>query len=143
MNAPRLSIGDGALGFGAVADHLFPGMRHQRCWVHKTADVLNKLPKSAQPKAKQALHEIWMAETKKNAEAAFDLFIKTYEDKYPGTVQCLLKVQVELLAFHDFPAAHRKSIRSTNPIESTFATIRHGTKRSKGSLSRTGQVCST
>ena len=135
MNTPTLGIGDGALGFWAAADQVLPEMRHQRCWVHKTANVLNKLPKSAQPKAKQALHEIWMAETKKNAEAAFDLFVKTYEDKYPGTVQCLLKDQDELLAFYDFPAAHWKSIRTTNPIESTFATIRHRTKRSKGCLS--------
>ena len=81
-------------------------MRHQHCWVHKTANVLNKLPKSAQPKAKLALHEIWMAETKKEAEAAFDLFVKTYQDKYPGVVQCLLKDQDELLVFYDFPAAH-------------------------------------
>ena len=104
-------------------------MRHQRCWVHKTANVLNKLPKSAQPKAKLALHEIWMAETKKEAEAAFDLFAKTYQDKYPGVVQCLLKDQDELLVFYDFPAAHWQSIRTSNPIESTFATIRHRTKR--------------
>jgi transposase-like protein len=140
MNTPKLGIGDGALGFWAAADQIFPGMRHQRCWVHKTANVLNKLPKSAQPKAKQALHEIWMAETKKNAEAAFDLFVKTYEDKYPGTAQCLPKDQDELLAFYDFPAAHWKSIRTTNPIESTFATIRHRTKRSKGCLSRTSML---
>lgn len=140
MNEPKLGTGDGALGFWAAADQVFPGMRHQRCWVHKTANVLNKLPKSAQPKAKQALHEIWMAETKKNAEAAFDLFVKTYEDKYPGTVQCLLKDQDELLAFYDFPAAHWKSIRTTNPIESTFATIRHRTKRSKGCLSGTSML---
>ena len=140
MNVPKLGIGDGALGFWAAADQIFPGMRQQRCWVHKTANVLNKLPKSAQPKAKDALHEIWMAETKEDAEAAFDLFVKTYEDKYPGTVQCLLKDQDELLAFYDFPAAHWKSIRTTNPIESTFATIRHRTKRSKGCLSRTSML---
>jgi putative transposase len=140
MNTPKLGIGDGALGFWAAADQIFPEMRHQRCWVHKTSNVLNKLPKSAQPKAKQALHEIWMAETKKNAESAFDLFVKTYEDKYPGTVQCLLKDQDELLAFYDFPAAHWKSIRTTNPIESTFATIRHRTKRSKGCLSGTSML---
>lgn len=140
MNTPQLAIGDGALGFWEAADQIFPGMRHQRCWVHKTSNVLNKLPKSAQPKAKQALQEIWMAETKENAEAAFDLFIKTYEDKYPGTVQCLLKDQDELLAFYDFPAAHWKSIRTTNPIESTFATIRHRTKRSKGCLSSKGML---
>lgn len=140
MNVPKLGIGDGALGFWAAADQIFPGMRHQRCWVHKTANVLNKLPKSAQPKAKQALHEIWMAETKKDVEAAFDLFVTTYEDKYPGTVQCLLKDQDELLAFYGFPAAHWKSIRTTNPIESTFATIRHRTKRSKGCLSGTSML---
>jgi len=137
MNTPRLGVGDGALGFWAAVDEIFPDMRHQRCWVHKTANVLNKMPKSAQPKAKQALHEIWMAETKKDAESAFDLFIKTYEDKYPGTTQCLLKDQDELLTFYDFPAAHWKSIRTTNPIESMFATVRHRTKRSKGCLSRT------
>lgn len=140
MNTPQLGIGDGALGFWAAADQIFPDMRHQRCWVHKTANVLNKLPKSAQPKAKQALHEIWMAETRETAEAAFDLFVKTYEDKYPATVQCLLKDQDELLAFYDFPAAHWKSIRTTNPIESTFATIRHRTKRSKGCLSSTSML---
>jgi putative transposase len=140
MNTPQLCTGDGALGFWAAADQIFPGMRHQRCWVHKTANVLNKMPKSAQPKAKQAIHEIWMAETKESAEAAFDLFIKTYEDKYPGTTQCLLKDQDELLTFYDFPAAHWKSIRTTNPIESTFATIRHRTKRSKGCLSRTSML---
>lgn len=140
MNVPKLAIGDGALGFWAAADQVYPGMRQQRCWVHKTANVLNKLPKSAQPKAKQALHEIWMAETKKDAETAFDLFVETYKDKYPGTVQCLLKDQDELLAFYDFPAAHWKSIRTTNPIESTFATIRHRTKRSKGCLSRNSML---
>lgn len=136
MNAPQLGIGDGALGFWAAADQIFPDMRHQRCWVHKTANILNKLPKSVQPKAKQALHEIWMAETRENAVSAFDLFVDTYEDKYPGAVNCLLKDQDELLTFYDFPAAHWKSIRTTNPIESTFATIRHRTKRSKGCLSR-------
>ena len=98
--------------------------------------MLNKLPKSAQPKAKQALHDIWMAETRKNAIAAFDLFIETYQDKYPAVAECSLKDQDELLAFYDFPAQHWQSIRTTNPIESSFATIRHRTKRSKGCLSR-------
>ena len=140
MNTPELAIGDGALGFWAAVDQIYPETKHQRCWVHKTANVLNKLPKSAQPKAKEALHEIWMAETRENAEAAFDLFVKTYEDKYPGTVQCLLKDQDALLTFYEFPAKHWKSIRSTNPIESCFATIRHRTKRSKGCLSRTGML---
>ena len=140
LNTPELAIGDGALGFWAALDEIMPSTRHQRCWVHKTANVLNKLPKSAQPKAKDALHEIWMAETREAAESAFDLFVTTYEDKYPGAVQCLLKDQDVLLSFYDFPAKHWKSIRSTNPIESCFATIRHRTKRSKGCLSRTGML---
>jgi len=136
MNSPKLAIGDGALGFWAAADEIYPDTRHQRCWVHKTANVLNKLPKSSQPKAKKRLHDIWMAETKADALKAFDLFIETYADKYPKVAQCLLKDQLELLTFYDFPAAHWQSIRTTNPIESTFATIRHRTKRSKGCLSR-------
>lgn len=136
MNAPKLVIGDGALGFWAAADQIYPDTRQQRCWVHKTANVLNKLPKSGQPKAKQALHDIWMAETRQDAITAFDLFIKTYEDKYPAVTECLIKDQDELLAFYDFPAQHWQSIRTTNPIESSFATIRHRTKRSKGCLSR-------
>ena len=136
MTAPKLAIGDGALGFWAAIDEIYPGTRQQRCWVHKTANVLNKLPKSSQPKAKQRLHDIWMAETKVDAVKAFDLFIKTYEDKYPKIAHSLHKDQEELLAFYDFPAQHWQSIRTTNPIESTFATIRHRTKRSKGCLSR-------
>jgi putative transposase len=140
LNAPKLAIGDGALGFWAALDEIYPGTTHQRCWVHKTANIMNKLPKSAQPKAKEALHEIWMAETRETATVAFDLFVRTYEDKYPGCVNCLLKDQDALLNFYDFPAKHWKSIRSTNPIESCFATIRHRTKRSKGCLSRTGML---
>lgn len=136
MNTPELVIGDGALGFWAAADQIYPDARQQRCWVHKTANILNKLPKSAQPKAKLALHDIWMAETRKNALTSFDLFIETYQDKYPAAVECLLKDQDELLAFYDFPAQHWQSIRTTNPIKSSFATIRHRTKRSKGCLSR-------
>lgn len=136
MNSPKLAIGDGALGFWAAADQIYPDTRQQRCWVHKTANVLNKLPKSSQPKAKQGLHDIWMAESKAEAVKAFDLFIETYQDKYPKVTQCLLKDQLELLTFYDFPAKHWQSIRTTNPIESTFATIRHRTKRSKGCLSR-------
>ena len=136
MNSPKLAIGDGALGFWAAVDQIYPDTGQQRCWVHKTANVLNKLPKTSQPKAKQALHDIWMAETKADALKAFDLFIKTYKDKYPKVVQSLLKDQHELLRFYDFPAKHWQSIRTTNPIESTFATIRHRTKRSKGCLSR-------
>jgi len=140
MNAPQLSIGDGAMGFWAALEEIYPETRHQRCWVHKTANVLNALPKSLQPKAKQALHDIWQAETRKNAENAFDLFIQIYEDKYPKATLCLQKDREALLAFYDFPAPHWQSIRTSNPIESTFATIRHRTKRSKGCLSRDGML---
>ena len=140
MSTPKLAIGDGALGFWSALDETFPGTRHQRCWVHKTANVLNCLPKSSQPKAKQALHQIWQAETKADAEKAFDLFIKTYQQKYPKATICLQKDSEELMAFFDFPAMHWQSIRTSNPIESTFATIRHRTKRSKGCLSRDGML---
>ncbi|MCH8177117.1 MAG: IS256 family transposase [Proteobacteria bacterium] len=140
MNAPQLAIGDGAMGFWAALEEIYPETRHQRCWVHKTANILNALPKTSQPKAKQALHQIWQAETRPSAENAFDLFIQTYEDKYPKAVLCLQKDREELLAFYDFPALHWQSIRTTNPIESTFATIRHRTKRSKGCLSRDGML---
>lgn len=136
MNTPKLMIGDGALGFWKAADELFPEARQQRCWVHKTANVLNKLPKSLQPKAKKGLHEIYMAENRELAEKAFDVFIASYEDKYPQATQCLEKDYDQLLTFYDFPAKHWQSIRTTNPIESVFATIRHRTKRSKGCLSR-------
>lgn len=136
LKAPRLAIGDGALGFWAALDETFPDTCQQRCWVHKTGNVLNCFPKSTQSKAKTMLHDIWRAETKKKAEIAFDLFVKTFEDKYPKATASLQKDQTELLAFYDFPAAHWQSIRTTNPIESAFATIRHRTKRSKGCLSR-------
>lgn len=137
MNVPDLVTGDGALGFWKAADEVYPGMRQQRCWVHKTANILNALPKGAQPKAKSALHEIWMAATRDDAHKAFDLFVKTYEDKYPKATNSLQRDRDELLAFYDFPATHWLSIRTTNPIESSFATVRHRTKRSKGCLSRT------
>ena len=140
MNIPQLATGDGAMGFWAALDEIYPETRHQRCWVHKTANVLNALPKLSQPKAKQALHEIWQAETKENAEKAFDQFILTYEDKFPKATLCLQKDREELLAFFDFPAQHWQSIRTSNPIESTFGTIRHRTKRSKGCLSRDGML---
>ena len=140
MNTPRLAIGDGALGFWSALDETFPGTRHQRCWVHKTANVLNCLPKASQPKAKQALHQTWQAETEVDAEKAFDLFIDTYEQKYPKATICLQKDRDELMAFFDFPAEHWQSIRTSNPIESAFATIRHRTKRSKGCLSRDGML---
>lgn len=140
MNVPELAIGDGAMGFWAALEEVYPETRQQRCWMHKTMNVLNCLPKSAQPKAKQALHNIWQAETQADAEKAFDLFIKTYEPKYPKAAVCLHKDREELMAFYDFPAQHWQSIRTSNPIESTFGTIRHRTKRSKGCLSRDGML---
>ena len=140
MNIPELAIGDGAMGFWAALEEVYPETRQQRCWMHKTMNVLNCLPKSAQPKAKQALHNIWQAETQADAEKAFDLFIKTYEPKYPKAAICLQKYHEELMAFYNFPAQHWQSIRTSNPIESTFGTIRHRTKRSKGCLSRDGML---
>ena len=128
-------IADGALGFWKAAGEVWPKTREQRCWVHKTANVLNKLPKSQQPKAKRALQEIWMAETKLAAEAAFDAFIESYTLKYEKAAECLRKDRDVLLTFYDFPAEHWKHLRTTNPIESTFATVRHRTTRSKGCLS--------
>jgi len=140
LKAPKLAVGDGALGFWAALDEVFPETRHQRCWVHKTANVLNCFPKSSQANVKYALHGIWQAETKENADKAFDLFIKTYDAKYPKATLCLQKDREELMAFFDFPAKHWQSIRTSNPIESTFGTIRHRTKRSKGCLTRNGML---
>jgi len=140
MNVPQLAIGDGAMGFWAALEEVYPDTRQQRCWMHKTMNVLNCLTKLAQPKAKQALHAIWQAESRDEAEKAFDLFVETYEPKYPKATTCLQKDREELLAFYDFPAQHWQSIRTTNPIESTFGTIRHRTKRSKGCLSRDGML---
>jgi len=133
---PKLAVGDGALGFWAALEELFPATRKQRCWVHKTANVLNYLPQSVQPKAKHALHEIWMAETRKQAEKAFDRFTDTYQSKYPKATDCLAKDREPLLAFYDFPAEHWVHLRTTNPIESTFATIRHRTDQTKGCITR-------
>ncbi len=140
MNAPKLAIGDGAMGFWAAMDEVYPATGHQRCWMHKTGNVLNAVPKSIQPRVKQALHEIWMAATRDDANKAFDLFIKTYEAKYPKAATLLQKDREELLAFYDFPGDHWQSLRTTNPIESTFGTIRHRTKRSKGCLTRDGML---
>ena len=133
--APKLVVADGALGFWKAVGEVWSKVREQRCWVHKTANVLNKLPKSIQPKAKTALQSIWMAETRKDAEAAFDRFVELYRVKYDKAVACLQKDRDALLAFYDFPAEHWKHLRTTNPIESTFATVRHRTIRSKGCLS--------
>jgi len=140
MSIPKLAIGDGAMGFWAALEEVYPETRQQRCWMHKTMNVLNCLPKSGQPKAKAALHAIWQAETKPEAEKAFDLFLATYDAKYPKATLCLQKDREELMAFYDFPAKHWQSIRTSNPIESTFGTIRHRTKRSKGCLSRDGML---
>jgi putative transposase len=133
--APELAVADGALGFWQAIEEVWPKTRCQRCWVHKTANVLNKLPKSQHSKAKRALQEIWMAETKKDALAAFDAFVETWRVKYDKAVECLIKDREALLAFYDFPAEHWKHLRTTNVIESSFATIRHRTVRSKGCLS--------
>ena len=134
---PKLAVADGALGFWAAARKLWPATREQRCWVHKTANVLNKLPKSVQCKAKAMLHEIWQAETKADAEKAFAVFVTTFEARYPKAVECLTKDRDVLLAFYDFPAEHWIHLRTTNPIESTFATVRLRHRRTKGSGSRT------
>jgi len=134
--APELGIGDGALGFWKALRKIYPETRHQRCWVHKTANVLNKLPKAVQAKAKTDLHQIWMAETREAAHEAFDSFTSRYQLKYEKAVECLLKDREELLAFYDFPAEHWKHIRSTNPIESSFATTRLRTKKTRGCISR-------
>ena len=133
--APELAVADGALGFWQAIEEVWPKTRGQRCWVHKTANVLNKLPKSQHSKAKRALQEIWMAETKKDALAAFDAFVETWGVKYDKAVECLIKDREALLAFYDFPAEHWKHLRTTNVIESSFATIRHRTVRAKGCLS--------
>lgn len=132
---PELAVADGALGFWQAIEEVWPTTRGQRCWVHKTANVLNKLPNSLQAKAKRALHEIWMAETRTDAEAAFGAFVETYGVKYDKAADCLIKDREALLAFYDFPAEHWKHLRTSNPIESTFATVRHRTVRSKGCLS--------
>lgn len=137
---PRLAVGDGALGFWAALGEIYPETRHQRCWVHKTANILNYLPKSVQPKAKAALHEIWMAETKVQALAAFEKFVAAFGAKYPKAVECLAKDREALLAFYEFPAEHWIHIRTSNAIESTFATVRHRTERTKGCLTRDGML---
>jgi len=133
---PKLATGDGALGFWKALREEFPTTLEQRCWVHKTANVLNKMPKHLQPKAKAMLHDIWMGDTREDAGSAFDLFLKTFRGKYPKAVACLEKDRDVLLAFYDFPAEHWVHLRTTNPIESTFATVRLRTRRTKGCGSR-------
>ena len=133
---PQLGSGDGALGFWKALSKVYATTRQQRCWVHKTVNILNKLPKSVQPKAKSALHEIWMAPTREQAHKAFEAFLKRYGDKYPKACACLEKDRDALLAFYDFPALHWQHIRTTNPIESTFATVRLRTDKTRGCVSR-------
>jgi transposase-like protein len=133
---PKLATGDGSLGFWLAMAKVFPQTRQQRCWVHKTANVLDKLPKNQQPSAKAALHDIWMSATKENAIKSFDRFVATYEVKWPKATACLEKDRAELLAFYDFPAEHWGHLRTSNPIESTFATVRLRTYRTKGAGSR-------
>jgi putative transposase len=137
QKGPEVVCGDGALGFWAAVSEAYPRTRHQRCWVHKTANVLNKLPKSLQAKAKSDLHEIWMSPSKSEASSAIKYFAQVYGGKYPKAADCLLKDKDKLLTFYDFPAEHWKQLRTTNPIESTFATVRHRTKKVKGCFSRT------
>jgi putative transposase len=133
---PKLAIGDGALGFWKAIRQVFTETNEQRCTVHKTANVLDKLPKKIQPKAKDMLHQIWQAETRAAANQAFDLFLATFEAKYPKATECLQKDRRELLAFFDFPAQHWGHLRTTNPIESTFASVRLRTSKTKGCGSR-------
>ena len=134
--APKLATGDGALGFWKALRRVYPTTRMQRCWVHKTANVLNKMPKSIQAKAKSMLHDIWMAATKRDAGEAFNLFLENFSGKYPAATACLEKDREVLLAFYDFPAEHWIHVRTSNPIESTFASVRLRTAKTKGCGSR-------
>lgn len=134
--APKLAVGDGALGFWKALPQVFGETRWQRCWMHKTGNVLDKLPKNIQSRAKENLHQIWMAETKFEAEKAFTHFIESYEAKYPKAAECLAKDRDVLLTFYDFPAEHWVHLRTTNPIESTFATVRLRTAKTRGMLTR-------
>ena len=136
MLAPKLAIGDGALGFWAALRQVYPETQEQRCWVHKIANVLDKLPKRVQPRAKDMLHEIMYAPDRQSALEDIERFSQEFQAKYPKAVECLLKDQDELLTFFDFPAEHWVHLRTTNPIESTFATVKARTKRTKGAGSR-------
>src|SRR5438128_6077892 len=135
--APEIAVGDGALGFWKALDEVFPATRHQRCWVHKTANILNKVAMSVQANMKKALREVYLAPNRASAEAAIDIFADKYGAKHDKAVECLTKDREALLALYDFPAEHWDHLRTTNPIESVFATVRHRTVRTKGSLSST------
>ena len=133
---PKLATGDGALGFWKALREVWPATREQRCCVHKTANVLDKLPKRLQPAAKEKLHNIWMSDTREHAHEAFDLFLATYQAKYSKACECLAKDRDVILTFYDFPAEHWIHLRTTNPIESTFATVKHRQRKTKGNGSR-------
>lgn len=133
---PKLATGDGALGFWKALREVWPATREQRCCVHKTANVLDKLPKRLQPAAKEKLHNLWMSDTREHANEAFDLFLATYQAKYPKACECLAKDRDVILTFYDFPAEHWIHLRTTNPIESTFATVKHRQRKTKGNGSR-------
>jgi putative transposase len=135
-SAPKLAIGDGSLGFWVALEEEYGQVAQQRCWVHKTANILDKMPKSVQGKAKQLIHEMYLAPTRKAALAAYDQFISSYQVKFPKACECLQKDKAVLFTFYDFPAQHWSHLRTTNPIESTFATVRLRTQRTKGSGSR-------
>jgi putative transposase len=137
---PKLATGDGALGFWKALAKVWPTTRAQRCWVHKTANVLDKLPKRTQPGAKKMLHNVYLADDRDTAEKAFDLFLRTFDAKFPDATQCLDKDREELLSFYDFPAEHWRHLRTTNPIESVFATVRLRTNKTKGCGTRTATL---
>ncbi len=137
---PSLATGDGSLGFWAALTEVYPKTKRQRCWVHKTANILDKMPKSIQPKAKSMIHEMYMASTKEDADSAYDHFIKSFEHKYPKAVECLRKDEDELFSFYSFPAVHWIHIRTTNPIESTFSSVRLRTYKMRGCGSRTATL---
>lgn len=134
--SPKLAVGDGALGFWSALDEIFPDVRRQRCWVHKTANILDKLPKSVQSKAKTMIHDMYLAPTKNDALKTYHAFLEAYQAKYPKACECLIKDKEDLFTFYDFPAEHWVHIRTTNPIESTFATVRLRTNKTKGCGSR-------
>lgn len=133
---PKLAAGDGALGFWKALSKVFPQTKEQRCWFHKSGNIIDKLPKRLQAGAKEKLHQIWMADTREHAYEAFDLFVETYQAKYPKATECLKKDREELLAFYDFPAEHWGHLRTTNPIESVFSTVKHRQKKTRGNGSR-------
>ena len=142
-HAPKLAVGDGALGFWGALTEEYPDTVQQRCWVHKTSNILNKLPKSQQARAKQMIHNIYLAASREEAQTAWKKFILAYSVKYPKATECLAKNEKELLAFYDFPAEHWIHLRTTNPIESTFATVKHRTRKSRNCFSRNTIIAAT